>query len=417
MNWKSDRIAIIGGGLSGLSIAEALRLKGYSNITIFEKEDHVGGKLQTVWYKGKSHEMGAIFALPSHQYLKALMKRNQLKSDGPKLSRTNYDDHGQKIMPIPKEILGDYLLELERFPEVLKAYPSLKHTSIQNVETSLMLPFSKWCDENGFKVLKKVYIQYFTIFGLGGIEDVPALYALRIINDVNLMAFMGLPHFITWKEGTSALIDSLMKNIKDVRIGQQVKDISILKDENLAVHTDYETQEFDRVIIAAPLDEFSQCEVMNEDLKRNLSMIRYQEFNVYAILAENILKGCGCILGNITSSRNGHMIMWNSRWEEKEGDGMLMVYAYNPSDSNLMSSFELIKEDLKKLGVSNPKLYRAKRWKHCPYVGQEALENGFYDTMESMQGKNHVYFAGEIMSTLSMDNCIRYSEDLVHRFF
>ena len=417
MNQNSDRIAIIGGGFSGLVIADELRQKGYKNITVFEKDDRVGGKLQTIWYKGKSHEMGAIFALPSHQYLRALMKRHQIKSDGPKLSRTNYDDCGQKIMPLPKDILGDYLLELERFPEVLNSYPSLKNASMAHVEPSLMLPFSKWCDEHRFNVLKTIYVQYFTIFGLGGIDDVPALYALRILNDENLMAFMGLPQFITWKEGTSSIIDSLMKNIKDVRIGQQVKDISILKEETLAIHTEYEVQEFDRVIITAPLEQFSHCEVMNEDLRRSLNNIRYQDFNVYAITSENIPKGCGCILGNITPTRNGHMIMWNARWEDKEGEGMMMVYAYNLLDSSLLNSFELIKEDLQKLEIKNTKLYQAKRWKHSPYVGQEALENGFYDLLESMQGNNHLYFAGEIMSTLSMDNCIRYSEDLVRRFF
>lgn len=417
MNQKNDRIAIIGGGLSGFVIADELWQKGYKNITVFEKEARVGGKLQTIWYKGKSHEMGAIFGLPSHQHLRALMKRYQIKSDGPKLSRTNYDDYGQKIMPLPKEVLGDYLLELERFPLVLKSYPSLKSASMSHVEPSLMLPFSKWCDENSFTVLKMIYVQYFTIFGLGGIDDVPALYALRILNDENLMAFMGLPQFITWNEGTSSLLDSLMKNIKDIRIGQEVKDISVLKDGSLAVHTVYEVQEFDRVIITAPLEEFSHCEVLHEDLRKNLSEIRYQDFNVYAIASENIPKGCGCILGNITPARNGHMMMWNARWEEKEGDGLMMVYAYNPLDTSLLTSFELIKEDLQKLGVKSPKLYQAKRWKHSPYVGQVALENGFYDLLESMQGNQNLYFAGEIMSTLSMDNCIRYSKDLVRRFF
>ncbi len=417
MNQKSDRIAIIGGGLSGLVIAEELKVKGYKHITVFEKENRVGGKLQTIWYKGKSHEMGAIFGLPSHQHLKTLMKRYQIKSDGPKLSRTNYDECGQKIMPIPKEILGDYLLELDRFPEVLKSYPSLKHPSMAHMEASLMLPFSKWCDENKFVVLKMIYVQYFTIFGLGGIDDVPALYALRILTEENLMAFMGLPQFLTWKDGTSVLIEALMKNIKDVRLGQQVSNISISKDETLAVHTEYEVQAFDRVIITAPLEQFSHCEAMDESLKNSLKNIQYQDFNVYAIVSENIPKGCGCILGNITPTRNGHMIMWNTRWEEKEGEGMMMVYAYNPLDSAMSTSFELIKEDLLKLGIKNPKLYQAKRWKHSPYVRTEALEDGFYDLMESMQGNHHLYFAGEIMSALSMDNCIRYSEDLVRRFF
>lgn len=417
MTQMNDRIAIIGGGLSGLVIADELRRKGYENITVFEKDSRVGGKLQTIWYKGKFYEMGAIFGLSSHHYLKGQMKRNHLKSDGPRLYRTNYDACGQKITPIPKEVIGDYLDELDRFPEVLKSYKSLNQVHIQDVEASLTLPFSKWCDFNGFKVLKMIYVQYFTIFGLGRIDEVPALYALRILNYENLMSFMGLPQFITWKEGTSSLIESLMKNTKDVRIGQQVLDISMKDDKTPLIHTEYEVHEFEQVIITAPLDQFVHCQVMTQAMIENLSAIRYQYFNVYGILANPLLKGCGCILENITPLRNGHMIMWNTQWDEKDGDGMMMVYAYNAPDNSLMTSLDLIKEDLSKLGVDNPRLYQAKRWKHCPYVGQEALENGFYNTMETHQGHNHVYFSGEIMSTLSMDNCIRYAEDLVQRFF
>lgn len=141
MNKRDYRVAVIGGGLSGLVIAEGLQRKGYKNTTIFEKEERLGGKLHTIWYKEKSYELGAIFGLPSYSSLKSLMKRLNIKADGPKLSRTNYNADGQRIMPIPKEDLEGFMEELERLPQVLDIYKSLENISIKNIEPSLMLPF------------------------------------------------------------------------------------------------------------------------------------------------------------------------------------------------------------------------------------------------------------------------------------
>jgi monoamine oxidase len=41
---KDARIAVIGAGASGLTAAHTLRKKGYSNITVYEKDNRVGGK-------------------------------------------------------------------------------------------------------------------------------------------------------------------------------------------------------------------------------------------------------------------------------------------------------------------------------------------------------------------------------------
>ena len=69
-------------------------------------------------------------------------------------------------MPLPKEDLEGFIEELERLPLVLDKYKSLKNISAKNTEKPLMLPFSKWCDMHKFKVLKTIYVHYFTIFGL-----------------------------------------------------------------------------------------------------------------------------------------------------------------------------------------------------------------------------------------------------------
>ena len=41
---KDSKIAIIGAGAGGIHMAYELKKKGFKDITVFEKDDHVGGK-------------------------------------------------------------------------------------------------------------------------------------------------------------------------------------------------------------------------------------------------------------------------------------------------------------------------------------------------------------------------------------
>lgn len=414
---KEDRIGVVGGGLSGLMITEGLQRKGYQNVTLFEEKPRLGGKLHTIFYKGKSYELGAIFGLPSYFALKALMKRLNIRADGPKLSRINYNGKGEKIMPIPKKDIQGFVEELHRLPQVLAGYSSLGKPNIKDTEPALMQPFSQWCDTHGFKVLKTVYVHYFTIFGLGSIDEVPALYVLRIINDQHLMCFMEIPQFDTWKQGVSVLAEGLGKRIKDIRLGQRVLDIWPSAGGTLWLTTPFETLELDKVIITAPLDQFSELALWDEEVREFLRGIQYQTFHVYAFIVDRPLKGCGCILENLSPERQGHIIIWDARWDTFDEEALVILYAYDPPHGSKQAPLDHIKEDLYRLGIRNPRLYQAKSWKHCPYVHTHALKAGFYEKMDGIQGKNNVFLAGEIMSVLSIENCIRYSQDLLDRFF
>ncbi|MGH4117354.1 FAD-dependent oxidoreductase [Clostridium sp.] len=412
-----QNIAIIGGGLSGLIFAEGLQRKGYKNVTVFEKDNRVGGKLYTIWYKGKSYEFGALFCLPCQTHLKTLMKRFNIKIDGPRLSRINYDTNGNKIMQIPLDVLGDFVQELHRLPDVLAKYKSLEKVNIHNVETPLMLPFSKWCDINQLLVLKSVYSHYFTSYGLGDIDVVPALYVLRILNYDNLMSFMELPEFSTWKKGVSILVECLKREIKNIRLDQNVAKISLSKNDKLCVHTDFNVLEFDRVVITSPLNTFSDFYDGDHEMKKFLSSIKYEDFNLYAFIAEKVPKGCGCVLENLSMKNRGHIILWNSRWDSCDPEELVIVYAYNNPENSKAESLKIIESDLLKLNIKSPRLYQFKRWQHSPYVDTSVLQKGFYEKMESMQGINNIFLAGEIMSTVSMENCIQYSNYLINKYF
>lgn len=412
---KDSKIAVVGGGLSGLVIASGLVKKGYKNVTVLERENRLGGKLHTIWYKGNSYELGGIFGLPVQKNLKNLMKEFNIKIDGPNLSRVNYDRNGKKIMQIPKAELGNFLEEVDRLPEVLEEYKSLGDISIRNIEEGLMLPFSAWCDIHKFGVIKKIYTHHYTSYGLGDIDTVPALYVLRILNFDAAMSFMEFPEYLTWKHGVSSFIERIGQTLDDLRLGHKVNKISF--DGKVIVHTQFGELEFDGIIITAPIEQFpSVFHDRDNDLKELLRHIKYQDYNVYAFAVDKLLKGSGCILENLDKKNKGHILIWNSRWDT-DNESLLTVYAYNQPDSSRAEALKIIKEDLLRLGIKNPRLHQFKSWRQCPYVEPEGLKEGFYDKMEAIQGRENVYIAGEIMSTATMEKCIRYSKYLLNKYF
>lgn len=60
---KNSKIAIIGGGAGGVHIAYLLKQKGYSNVTIFEKEQEVGGKAHSITIENIRYDTGPVATL------------------------------------------------------------------------------------------------------------------------------------------------------------------------------------------------------------------------------------------------------------------------------------------------------------------------------------------------------------------
>ena len=78
---KNIKIGVIGAGAAGLSAANALKRKGYKNITILEKSDRPGGKTCTFFVDSHSYELGTVFFATYYKNTFQLLKRYNLNSE------------------------------------------------------------------------------------------------------------------------------------------------------------------------------------------------------------------------------------------------------------------------------------------------------------------------------------------------
>ncbi|MCU0370753.1 MAG: FAD-dependent oxidoreductase, partial [Bacteroidales bacterium] len=60
----SEKVAVIGAGIGGIAVAARLAAKGYE-VSVFEKNDHAGGKLSQIRHDGYRFDTGpSLFTLP-----------------------------------------------------------------------------------------------------------------------------------------------------------------------------------------------------------------------------------------------------------------------------------------------------------------------------------------------------------------
>lgn len=67
---KQSKIGIVGAGPSGTHMAWLLKRAGYSDITILEKTDRVGGKSENYFYRGVTQYVSTVVIPPDYRLLR-----------------------------------------------------------------------------------------------------------------------------------------------------------------------------------------------------------------------------------------------------------------------------------------------------------------------------------------------------------
>jgi len=417
-NMKSAvKIGIIGAGISGVTTAYQLAKKGYTHITILEKDDQVGGKCHSIQYKGKTYEMGTLIGLPSYKNTMELMAEFDLMDKGPLLERGFFDHLGRRTSQIPMDQMQAFTQEFKRLPDILRRYETLKEPGFLHLPKELCQPFSVWCKDNDLSVIMQVYMHYFSTFGFGSIHDVSAAYVLKFLSYDNLLSFIEITHMITWPKGVRELIQRMADQVEDLRLTCEVLQMVNEESGKVRVETNQDTLYFDKVIYTASLHPISQMIQLSPAERALFESITYERFRVYAYRVEGMPELSGYIPCNMDPDRKGQMMAWYYRWADMGATDLITVYVAENESMTDQQMRESVENKLRELGGENIRLYMMKSWQQFPHVDSVALREGFYDQLDQMQGRNNIYFAGEIMNFPTLENCIVYAKYLVERFF
>ncbi len=449
---KNIRICIIGAGPAGLSAGMYLEQKGYENYTILERNDHVGGKCHSPHYNGRRYEMGAIMGVPSYYAVHDVEEFCGITHDGPQLNRNYKDKTGKVIEPFePKKNLTKIprLLkmksEVKKLGEILetkyKGYDVNGHRGVaqgrydgfavtperepvsgvnENLK-DLALPFKEFCEKNGVELTQDIWIGPFTSFGYGYFDEIPAAYVLKYLDFQTCMNFVKI-NLWTWKEGTQFIWESLNDKLKNhARLNSNITKVE-RKDGKVYVTVNGETEEYDKLIVTAPLQYFPDYADAREDEKKYFSKIEYERYDVLAVETEpeNHPEISYYVFDNMTPERLGHLMVYYRRWRDTK-DQVITTYALRKHKNSEEIPYEVCKQtvlnDLKTMHNPASNVVNEQSWYYFPHVFTEDYAAGWYDDVEAMQGKYDTYYAGEVMSFGDMDETAEYSRELVERFF
>lgn len=409
------RICIIGAGVSGLATAHYLEKIGYKNVTVLEAENRVGGKCCSIEYNGKVYELGSILFFDHNYHMMDLIEEYNITNFGPILYRGYFDENGKVISQIDNEEMGEFRRQFYRLPNILKPYEHIWEPGLVDIPKELCIPFSEWCIKNEIPLVQKAYIPPFTAFGYGFFEEIAAIYVLKYLDFQILNSFIEVIHQMTLVDGLQSLWEKVASSLEDVRLNTKVQ--SIKRNDQITIETNLDTLEFDKLIIACPLDKSLKFLDVSKEESYLFSQIEYNDFYVFAYKLDNIPEVCGYIPINFSLDRLGHLTVWYYRWADVAHNDLVTVYAVDKGTQTTRQIKEKVEEDLKKLGITNKGLYTFKKWKHFPHVSCEQLNKGYFNRLNNIQGVNNTYYTGELLSFSIMEECIAYSKALIEKYF
>jgi hypothetical protein len=408
---RDRHICIVGAGAAGLTAAYELAKKGYRRVTVLEKEDRVGGKCHTIKHEGRTYELGA--AVFSNAYATVMDVMRDLRVSGMPASRFMHVDF-QRATCRKARFYYPLSSWLRLAPSLVALVNQLrKHRGIfrpgwADIDPDLMQPFAAWTKGKGLGSVAKALAACYTNFGFGYYEEVAAAYVLKYITLIR-PPLRELPTV-----GYGGLWEQVAQRF-DVR--RNCPAISIARGDVVRVRTCDGTLECDVLILACPLDDSLRALDASPEECELFSRIRYYDYHMFAAFAEGLSPERYAFIRGI---RPGRAACWYRRWLDRNLCIFCSLGRSSVGMRETMDHDEIranIEEDLARLGGRITGYHTEHVWKMFPHVTPEDFANGYYDRLESLQGKNKTYYIGELLGFPTVETVAAYSRNLVETHF
>jgi protoporphyrinogen/coproporphyrinogen III oxidase len=419
------RIAVVGAGPSGLTAAYELQKRGYQNVTVFEREDHVGGKVNTLTLGDLSVELGAVFASPDYTLTLELADEYNIPYAAFDTPRFIYDRGVKRTFEgfllahyTPAQIYA----AIQAYAVVLQTFPQIFEDGMANLPDDLKLDFDDFAVKYHIEPVAELAKSLIVGFGYGYYDNVPAIYELKILNMLVKLGPAGLesPPYFKFPTGYQSLWKAVAEDL-DVRLNSNVTSIKRPTGTStgpikVTVNTFF-TYDFDAVIVSAPLSavpNFVTLTQAEKDLFRKVETTRYF---ITLFLAPGATQGEAVFIQDTAvSSKINHAAVWAN-----PGGGVPVFQAYQIADKYIpkFALDAILAYDILTMahGVFAGPILRKEWPDYFPRVNSAALTAGFYDQVEALQGNKGLYYVGGTLSFETVETAARYAKSLVDARF
>lgn len=411
---KTSRIAIIGAGAAGLVAAETFKEMGYQNVSLLEKELRAGGKCSSYHHEGKIYELGAgliagnnrIICDLTHKYNIPLAKVDSYTDNLYSLETGGKIDN---IFNLPEKVsfLWQLLLKYRR---LCHRYESLKKTGYDLSDDSLCNNFRDWAKEKNIPLLSKNFERYFTGFGYGYWEEIPAAYVLKYIDWETIKSFLR-GHFYVFPTSIQSLWEAVATQ-HEVQYNSYIKQINRVGD--ICIETNTGTNQYDYLLISSPLDEALHFLDASEEEQFLFSRILYNDYQCYAFSIEDFPDDTGFLPEYFDPAQRNQPLFWYKRFSDSDFYTFYVLGDGETSQAQIQRNIEKV---IQRFGGSIKGFHTCRKWKYFPRFSPEGMKNGFYSRIENLQGNRNTYFIGELPSHSTVELTASYAKQLVEQFF
>lgn len=384
-----------------------LQKKGY-DVTVFEKENYPGGQCLSLPVGGTMIELGCVFGTSAA--LESLCCDLGVGITKNYFYRQYLDNQGQKIPQLDESSIQKFKEEYKRLPSILSKYGDcLNSPGFNCIPENLKIDFQSWCSLHNFEVLTDIFSAYFSCYGYGELDSIPALYVLKHLDLNSLSSLVESRKVITFTDGSSSLCNALAKKLSDIRYNSEVKTISKTQEDLVTVKTDMSNESFSKVIITAPLKSGI---VKHPYFSLTLDSFITNASNalVYRIPASGIIDSF--LVNNTQEDGKLRLLHVNSSNSEYQ-----MISVYSNGNLNIKELDLSMRASLCSMGINSAVLTASKRWNFFPHVKSEVLNKGFYKELQSRQGENGIYLGGALSCCSSLDKITEFTPTFIQRYF
>lgn len=439
------KIAIIGAGPSGLGAAEALREKGYKNITVFDKSPRVGGQSLSCEYitpdnRTLIYDMGSIQPLGSKILFRLLKKYGLSFGRGPLENKKKvfyayshkrnavFVDFIKYYFGEPIKVLPFLLADLAKLSYYLIRYRRLAKPGFHGFKywNETTLNFKDWVKARKFKVLEEKLIEiFFSLMTMTNKNNEGKVYTFLAFKFLYQLLKLPIRYidgtYRPVKQGYQELWKRIAENF-DMVLKTEIQSIN-RNDAGVTITTATQTYQFDELIISCPFDRISAVLDIKPAEKQAFTDIHYNPGYRGAFIAKN-----GPIEGVYwdpdtydTGNEPPYLAMLIPEGKVAENTYLYScVFAHCEDKDNavniLQASAEKVFRDEYKADITE--WLKMQYWSDysCQF-GIEAVNNRAYDKVEALQGDNNTYYTGLLLSFSAHSVVVDFSYDLVDSFY